>query len=142
MEQSSVYDASTCENLIHALCATEKWRESFRLLDAVRVTANPSASAYCTIGARAFGDDQPTIGWKMLNECVSAEKTPRCDIFIAFIDWCGRQGNSVTLDELTKMLKFIGANDLVVSKRVVERLQRVYTNLGFSTQLMHVNKRY
>lgn len=130
MQKSNTYDATTCENLIHALVETDKWLETLQLLDTIKLTANPTASAYSCIAARAFLQNDLVLGWKILNECVVAEKIPKCEVFLSYIDWCRKQNDGVT-DHLVKMLQFIGLHEIIVSRKVVDRIRETYETLGY-----------
>lgn len=130
MQKSNTYDASTCENLIHALVLTNKWLETLQLLDSIKVTAKPTASAYSCIAARAFQQKELELGWRILNECVAAEKIPKCEVFLSYIDWCGNQNDQAT-EHLIKMLQFIELHEIIVSRKVIDRLRATYETFGY-----------
>lgn len=129
MLKSNTYDATTCENLIHGLVQTSKWLETLQLLETIKLTAKPTASAYTCIAARAFQENEVVLGWRVLNECV-VDKIPKCEVFLSYIDWCRRQDDGVT-EHLTKILQFIGLHEIVVSRKVIDRLRETYESHGY-----------
>lgn len=130
MQKSNTYDATTSENLIHALLETDKWLETLQLLDTVKLTAKPTASAYSFIAARAFKENEMVLGWRILNECVAADKIPKCEVFLSYIDWCRTQDD--VAEHLIKIMQFIGLHEIVVSRKVIDRLRAAYEALGYA----------
>lgn len=123
----AAYDSNTGENMLHALITTDEWRQSISLLDTIKLTAKPSTSAYSVLIARAFAEKDVDIGWRVLTECVEADKQPKCDVFIAYIRMCTEMPEpNARLEALTRMWKFIGQHDLIVSRSVIEELQTVF----------------
>lgn len=141
MQKSDTYDATTCENLIHGLVETKKWLETLQLLDTIKLTSKPTASAYSSIASRAFQENELILGWRILNECVAAEKIPKCEVFLSYIDWCRRQDDDIT-EHLTKILQFIGLHEIVVSRKVIDRLRATYETLGYVCAAVEMGGKY
>lgn len=137
--KSTVYDAATSENMIHAIVCTHAWQEAVALLHSIQLTAKPSASAFSVVAARAFHANAPSIGWQVLHECMAAERIPKCEVFLAYWEMCQRNfQDEVQLEELNKMLRFIGQNALVVSQTVVNALAGVFQALGISSKIVNI----
>lgn len=118
--------------------ATDKWMNSIELLESIKLTSKPTASAYSVISSKAFDANQPEIGWQMLRECVSDEKIPKCEAFQSYIRWC--HNTSTCFDNITKMLQFIGQNNLVISRKVVNDLEHILTEYNCHT--VSIGKKY
>lgn len=128
------YDSITSENMLHALVTTPAWRDAIALLHSIRLTAKPSTSAYSLLAARAFAEHETDVGWQVLNACVAAERLPRCEAFVAYLQMCQQRyadQPSAAVDAVTTMLKFIGQHNLVISQTVIDELQRLF---GASTE--------
>lgn len=128
--------------MLHAILATDAWRESVDMLQSIKLTAKPSTSAYSLLAARAFGENEAIIGWRVLHECLAAERVPRCEVFVAYARMCeshvpvegGRR-----LEELTKMMQLIGAHGLVISQLAVDELARVFATTGWRSEVVHID---
>lgn len=134
------YDSITSENMLHALVATPAWREAIALLHSIRLTAKPSTSAYSLLAARAFAEHQLDVGWQVMDACVAAERLPRCEAFVAYLEMCRQRyadQPSAAVDAVSTMLKFIGQHNLVVSQAVVDELQRLF---GTSPELAALHR--
>lgn len=120
--------------MLHALVTTDEWRQSLTLLDTIKLTAKPSTSAYCVLVARAFAERDTELGWRMLTECVEADKQPRCEVFVAYIRMCRElfadDQYDRRIEALGTMFKFIGQHCLVVTRTVVEEIQRALERGG------------
>lgn len=120
--------------MLHALITTNEWRQSLSLLDTIKLTAKPSTSAYSVIIARAFAERETEIGWKILTECVEADKQPKCEAFLSYIRMCvvlhPKDQSHIRMEALTKMLKFIGHHSLLVSRSVIEELKLALNHSG------------
>lgn len=121
---------------------TDKWIDSLALLETIKITSKPSASAYSVIASKAFDNGRMDIGWQMLRECISAEKIPKCEVFQSYIRWCHNQSAAERNDNLTKMLQFIGQHDLIVSRAVINDLQTFFTEYNYSCHTVAIGKKY
>lgn len=138
--KSSTYDSSTSENMLHAIAATSAWRESVPLLHSIWLTAKPSTSAFSVVATRAFNENEPTIGWQVLHDCLAADRIPKCEVFVAYMRMCEQLPltGGVRMEALTRLLQFIGQHSLVVSQTVVTELGRVFEALGQTAQVVHI----
>lgn len=142
--KSDTYDSITSENMVHAIVATRAWRQALPLLESIKLSAKPSTSAYSLVAARAFRENAPEIGWQMLQECVATERIPRCEVYVAYVRMCEQQYRTSAadcLEALTKMLKFIGQNGLMVSQVVVAELTRAFETLDHQCSVVHIKEK-
>lgn len=135
---SSILDATTCENLIHALILTDAWAESLSLLDMIKITSTPSTSPYNVIIAKLFTENHMETGWKLLNEMVANDRSPNCNVFLSYMQKVGNE----KLDEIEKMLAFIGDNRIFISRKVAKELHTIYRRLGYECKFTNVQMRY
>lgn len=127
--------------MLHAIVLTDAWREAVPLLQSIQLTAKPTTSAFCVVAARAFQANEPAIGWQILHDCVAADRMPKCEVFLAYWQMCQRNVHTnpgVQIDELTKMLRFIGQHGFVVSRLVIDELANVFHTLGKSTKVVQM----
>lgn len=131
--------------MLHAILATDAWRDAIDMLQSIKLTAKPSTSAYSLLAARAFGDNEAATGWRVLHECLAAERVPRCEVFVAYARWCERHvpaEGERRLAELTKMLQLIGAHGLVISRLAADALARAFATAGWRSEVVHIDDKY
>jgi mitochondrial ribonuclease P protein 3 len=127
---SDDHAATTCENLILALCLTEDWKESFKYLDMIRLSCRPATLVYSAIVKAAFDHGDSSAGWQLMEQVVNEEKYPRCLAYLAWIDFCLRERSSC-LENLNKMLQFVEAANIILSERVASRLEVVFQEFDY-----------
>lgn len=119
-------DASTCENLILAISKTNEWQKAEKLLEMIKLTCKPSATAYSIIISTAFTENAMDVGWRLLHEMVEDfDRIPKCQVFITYFKWCHQQLQN-NIEHIEKMLNFIGQNRIMVSKAVVDELRNIF----------------
>lgn len=111
--KNPILDPSTAENVIHALCVTSDWNKSLGIFDNIKLTSQPTASTYGAIVVSAFKNNELNVGIKFLEEMIQCEKSPKCEVFMAWMDYNIR--NNLPIDD---MLNFIGENEILISSKV------------------------
>lgn len=130
--------------MLHAILATDAWRESIAMLQSIKLTAKPTTSAYSLLAARAFDANEAAIGWHSLTECLADDRVPRCEVFVAYARMCERNvpvEGGQRLTALTKMLQLVGAHGMLVSQTVVDELARVFATIGWRSQVVHIDEK-
>ncbi|XP_001354471.4 mitochondrial ribonuclease P catalytic subunit isoform X2 [Drosophila pseudoobscura] len=119
-------DATSCEQVIHGLVATtEHWQRALPLLEMMKVTSTPSVSAYSALAEKAFGQsDQAEEAWRLLEEMTLARKQPRCEVYLALLNRLAQEpaATSSLRVELERLLQFLERHNILVSKKVAQRL--------------------
>lgn len=108
-------DGNTAENLIHALCLTDHWKDSFALLQQVREFGPPSHAAFNDIAQAAFRNRQCGEGVRVLEEGILVGRLPSSASLIA---WIENGGNVETL------LLFLQRHNLQIPESVATSLKR------------------
>jgi mitochondrial ribonuclease P protein 3 len=128
--ESADHAATTCENLIFALCMSDGWKESFKYLDMIRLSCRPATMVYSAMAKAAFDHSDRDTGWQLLDQMINEEKFPKCLAYFAWIDLCLRDP-STCLENLNKMLEFVEANNIILSDVVVARLESVFQKFDY-----------
>lgn len=73
--------------------------------------------------ANAFWEDEPSIGWQLLDKIVEMDFAPQCISFLAYWNHCTLHDGDKFIERIEQMLEFIGMNDVLVSREVLNGLQ-------------------
>jgi len=109
-------DATTCENVIHALSITKHWKECLKLLDEIKITCSPGVSAYSVIVAAAFANNENDLAWKLLDEIVVNDRTPQSVAYLSYIKQCKK------MEHLEKLFEFFRLNVIKCDTEVARSL--------------------
>ncbi|XP_012256133.2 mitochondrial ribonuclease P catalytic subunit [Athalia rosae] len=127
-------DASTAECCILGLSLTERWKESFELLEMLKVSCTGSVACYSAIAQAAFYNSCPEIGWKYLNEMVTLERNPKSAVYITYVDYCTRTftDRDVCVAEIGKLFNFFAEHSLAPFKDAIDYIQVTFKKLGWT----------
>lgn len=135
---------SDAEHFMRDLEKLSKSRDWRNVLDLVKNEGMPcnrlSVQVFNNLTAQAFRSSDNTLGWEMLHKISEKDFQPNCETFQAYLDYCTTD-HATFAENMTKMLEFIGKNELIVSKTVIEDLSHRITEFGGSTvptEMSHV----
>ncbi|KAH8266908.1 hypothetical protein KR026_010509 [Drosophila bipectinata] len=120
-------DATSCENIIHGLVTTkDHWRRAPPLLEMMKVTSSPSIAAYSAISEKAFSEEdldkqEDPLSWRLLEEMAQEKKPPKCEVYLALINRLAKEPALVAA-QLNRLLNFLERHEILVSRRVADRL--------------------
>ncbi|XP_017064161.1 mitochondrial ribonuclease P catalytic subunit [Drosophila eugracilis] len=121
-------DANSCEHVIHGLVATdgEHWQGALSLLDMMKVTSTPTLAAYSALVEKAFCAEKSDqeLSWRLLEEMATARKPPKCEVYLALLNRLAKETTQLPV-QLRRLLEFLERYEILVSKRVAERLQEL-----------------
>lgn len=124
MNASSTLKQTTAVNLFVALSSTSEWRRCVELIDKYDIKCcTPTVATFSLLVANAFWEDEPSIGWHLFDKIVEMDFAPRCISFMAYWDYCTLHRDDKFIERIEQMLEFIGANDVLVSRDVLNALQ-------------------
>lgn len=89
-----VLDGNTCEHLIVALTLTDQWRQSFELLDMIKLAGVPDSLTYSYLIERCFQEGDIETGWRMLEEQAANKRLPNDEVFLAWLGHCRKDRES------------------------------------------------
>lgn len=119
-----VLDGNTCEHLIVALTLTDQWRQSFELLDMIKLAGVPDSLTYSCLIERCFQEGDIETGWRMLEEQAANKRLPNDEVFLAWLEYCRKDRESFR-SNLEKMLSFTNAKAIFLSKRIGTALKEL-----------------
>lgn len=139
-ERYPVLDRSAAECCIMGISMTDKWKDSFELLDTIKILDNPCSTAYSAIIRSAFEHNEPQIGWKYLRE-VLTRLNPDHSVYIAYLDYCTRNFKGLELEsEIGKMIEFWGDRDVRPYVSVISAYEQAFADLGWTTKHTSIRK--
>lgn len=95
-------------------------------------------SSYSAIVQRALQEEDEQLAWDVLNMALECDAVDN-DVFIKYIGYCEKNEGSFT-ENINKMLTFIGDNQILVSRKVVNEFQRVFQRFNHSCHITAVSK--
>ncbi|XP_031341953.1 mitochondrial ribonuclease P catalytic subunit [Photinus pyralis] len=129
--QFKVFDAVSCENIIHALSITRYWRECLQLLDEMRITCDPNRPTYSVIAAACFRNGAEDLGWQFLNECANSGNPPLSVAYLAYID---AYEHNEPLKRMEVLFSFFRQYEIECDIQVANRLIGLYQNLNLNAK--------
>lgn len=115
---------TVANNLFIALSSTSVWKRCVALVDKYDIKCGASTVAtFSLLVANAFWENKPAIGWQLIDNIVEMDYAPQCISFLAYWDYCGLHRDEKFNERIEKMLEFIGINDVLVSRAVLDGLQ-------------------
>ncbi|XP_059620123.1 mitochondrial ribonuclease P catalytic subunit-like [Phlebotomus argentipes] len=127
------FDANTTEGVISALSLTRRWRECLDLLNGISIYS-PSLFSYTSIVNAAFRENEKEIALRMLRQTVNGSKIPKCEVFLAWINFCSRHG-----ENLEEFLQFIALHEVQISEHVIKQMEKFLQMQGIPSQRASIN---
>lgn len=123
MKASPALKHSTAVNIFLALSSTIEWKRCIELIENYDIKcAHSTVATFSLLAANAFWADEPSIGWQLLDKIVETDFAPQCIAFVAYWNHCS-QHHDDKVERIEKMLEFISANDVLISRNVLNGLQ-------------------
>lgn len=119
----SAFDSALGEAIIYGLILTADWRKSIEIFDAIKISSKPSSTAYSIVIQRALQEQDEHLVWNLLNAMADDCGEIQNEVFISYIGCCEREPNTF-IENIDKLLTFIGENRIVISTKVVNEFQR------------------
>lgn len=102
---------------------TREWRRALPAIDKYNIRCcAENLEEFSIIAANAFWENEPQIGWDVLGKIIETDFAPQCIAFMAYLNYCVMNRNVEFVENLEKMLEFIGDHDITVSEAVVTEL--------------------
>lgn len=142
IKTTPILDAQTCESLILALSLTENWKECIALIEMIKITCTPSTSAFCNTISAAFNNGDGETGWKYCNELISVHRADHIDdiIYTSWLKYCTEMDKD-WLNGIEKLLDFTKENEVILSRKVAEELERIFHTKNYKTKFASVNSK-
>lgn len=137
-----VPDSTTCERLLHALCAINEWRKAMKVLDDIYASCTPTHSAFSTLIATLFRVNKKVMAFKIIEKSISVQR-PLLDV--AYEEWINfilreyKDKKTITkyLDELCSHLS---RNFIVIPEKAAEKLIGAYETIGWNAKKTKIKK--
>lgn len=111
-------------NVFIAISSTTAWKRCIDLIDKYDIKCSTSTvPTFSLLAANAFWEDEPSIGWHLLNKIVERDLVPQCISFLAYWNYCSLYQDDKFIERFEKMLEFISVNDVLVSRQVLDGMQ-------------------
>ncbi|XP_058823918.1 mitochondrial ribonuclease P catalytic subunit [Topomyia yanbarensis] len=130
-KENAVLDPTTCANLIGALTLTKHWRESFELLNMIKLTGAPDSSTYNYIIQKCFLTGDHEMGWTLLKEQTENKRLPNDYVFMAWLEYSLSAGLPIA-NNIEKMLSFTSDSSIFLSKNVGAVLKQLHPRTGIT----------
>lgn len=145
IKKYKVLDGTTGECCIIAISLTDDWREGLDLMEKVKIASTPGVVAYCSLAVAAFKNNEPEVGWNLINSMSVGIKSPYDYVYTSWIDYCAsnfKRDEVALLSNLEKMFNICGENDWKVGPSVVKQLSTVFSShLNWKAEIVHINRK-
>lgn len=140
-EKYPLLDGKTCTECIFVLSLTKRWKDTFELLDMLKLTVPPTCSVVGAIIVAAFRNDQPEVGWKVINDSIAAQVVLHHMVYTAYLEYCQKNFKDDALErEMEKMVLVWRENFVQPAEHVICHYINVYESLGYSPKFTSVSK--
>lgn len=121
----NIWDLTTVERIIPALCQTMKWKDSFELIEKCKIGgSSPRGTTYNHIITAAFKNNEIELGWNLLHEIGRTVKIPD-SAFVAYLQNC----NLPVVDTLQS--KESNSNSSMAAAIIEEPIQKIVNFLDY-----------
>lgn len=137
-----VPDSTTCERLLHALCAINEWQKALKVLQDIQVSCTPTHSAYSTLIATLFKVNEKADAFRLIEQSISAQR-PLLDV--AYEEWINyilrKYKDKKTIAKyLDELCKHLSSNFIVIPEKTAEKLIGAYETVGWTAKMTKIKK--
>ncbi|CAH0686337.1 unnamed protein product [Spodoptera exigua] len=137
-----VLEYSTCERLLHALCAINEIEKAVKLLSDIHLTTTPSHSAYSTLVATFFNLNKKKKALELIDESIKNKRPLLENAYGAWIDYVLRKyKDKKTIQKyFDEIFSFVAKNCAVIPLKTANKLLEVYDTLNWNAKFARINK--
>ncbi|KAK5643538.1 hypothetical protein RI129_007383 [Pyrocoelia pectoralis] len=133
--QYKVFDAFTCDNIIHALSITSYWRECLILLDEIKISCGISKVTNSVVAAACFKNGDEDLGWKLLNECANKGYLPQSVAYLSYIN--ASEHSNDPIKQMEKLFYFFALHDFECDNEVANGIVNLYHKLNLEAKCLN-----
>nr|CAB3507435.1 unnamed protein product [Spodoptera littoralis] len=137
-----VLEYSTCERLLHALCAINETEKALKVLSDIHLTTAPSHSAYSTLVATFFNLNKKKKALELIDESIKSKRPLLENAYGAWIDYVLRKyKDKKTIEKyLNEIFSFVAKNCAVIPLQTANKLKDVYGTLNWNAGFAKIRK--
>ncbi|CAH0755127.1 unnamed protein product [Diatraea saccharalis] len=141
-EKYKILDTTTCERLLHALCAINEWKKALKVLEDINFSGKPSHSAYSTLISALFDNNKKGEAIKLINRSVSDNRALQTNAYVAWINYIQKKykERKTKLKYLEDICLHIFNNSVTINEETAKSIQDVYTSLGWNANVAKIKK--
>lgn len=141
-EKYKVLDSTTCERLLHALCAIKEWKKALKVLDDIHHSGSPTHSAYSTIIATLFKINKKSEAMKLIEESINNRRPLKHVAYEEWINYILRKykEKKTIAKHLEKIFLHLSKNYAVVSMETAMKIKDTYDFLGWNAHFTKIRK--
>lgn len=141
-EKYTVLDSTSCESLLHSLCTINEWEKALKVLDDICLSSVPSHSAYSTVIATLFKNNENEKALEMINISVSKRRPLQDNAYEAWIKYILRKyrDKKVILSCMDEICTHISKSLGLITINTATRLKDIYNTLGWNAQFTKLRK--
>lgn len=130
---------SSLINELQAISKTPNWRKA---ADFIRSNefhcTRASLPVFNIVTTKAFLDADESLGWELIHKISTQFFQPNCDVFLAYWNFCSNERERF-VENVEKMLAFMGKFDVIPSQEVVEELSKLVQKMGGSSEPTNID---
>lgn len=118
------------------LSITRDWKQTITILDQVT-----SSRVLSSISERAFLENEADIGWEMFKKIKSLKLEIVPSAFLSYWQFC-RANNGQLIQNIEKMLHFIGENGTILTEGVINKLNELLKEFNYDeARITRINEK-
>lgn len=133
---------STCERLLHALCAINEWEKALKVLDEIHLSTVPSHSAYSTLIATLFRLNKKKRALELIEESLKYKRPLLENAYEAWLEYILRKykDKKVIAKHLDDFFSFLAKNCAIIPLNTANKLKDIYSSMDWDAQLARIRK--
>ncbi|XP_049874935.1 mitochondrial ribonuclease P catalytic subunit [Pectinophora gossypiella] len=141
-EKYEVLDSTTCERLLHALCAVDEWSKALKVLDDINLSCKPTHSAYSTVIATLFKLNRKAQALELIENSLQNKRPLKHVAYESWINYVLRKykEKKTRVKYLEEVCVHISRNCTILPEKTAELLKDTYAALGWNAKYTKIRK--
>ncbi|CAG9123307.1 unnamed protein product [Plutella xylostella] len=137
-----VLDFTTSEELLHALCAINEYKKSFKVLEDIYLSSTPSTSTFSTLIATLWNVDKKTEALQLMQRSLEEKRPLQDKVYHAWIEHINRKykHKKTRVRHMEEICSFITKNFITLTEASAAKLRDNFVLYGWKAQNTSIRK--
>lgn len=141
-EKYKMLDYTTCEKLLHALCAINEWEKALKVLNDIHISTVPSHSAYSTLIATFFKLNKKKNAFLLIEESVQHKRPLQENAYEEWMNYILRKfkDKKVIAKHMDVLFSHVAKYCEIVPYQTANKLKEFYSSMNWDAQFSRIKK--
>ncbi|CAH0625380.1 unnamed protein product [Chrysodeixis includens] len=141
-DKYKMLDYTTCEKLLHALCAIKEWEKALKVLNDIHISTVPSHSAYSTLIATFFKLNKKKNAFQLIEESVQHKRPLQENAYEEWMNYILRKfkDKKVIAKHVDDLFSHVAKNCAIIPKETANKLKELYSAMNWDAQFSRIKK--